>query len=99
MEVPKVRFMQVEATSIPGVLHVCEGDRSLSGIPHVGEDDRRRYPPGLDPRTEPWLATLPRRVSMVKEMVTAFFQNHESYATMQIRDVCKRCTDFQRSNR
>ena len=37
---------------IPGVLHTGEGDRSFSGILRTGEENRKNWLPGLDPRTD-----------------------------------------------
>ena len=68
-----VRSILVEATLIPGVLHTGEGDRSFSGTLRTGEENRKKNLPGLDPRIARWLATLLRRLSMEKEMMSTSF--------------------------
>ena len=86
----------MKQTGIPGVLHVCKVAGVL-GVPHVGEDNGGENP-GLDSSTEPWLATLLRRMSMAKEMmiITSFrIMNF----LRQIRNICKSCSDFQHFSR
>ena len=59
---PKLHLNVVaELPGIPGVLHTCEGDRSISsGILRISEENRRKQIPGLVPRTAQWLAYLQR---------------------------------------
>ena len=59
---PKLHLNVVaELPGIPGVLHICEGDRSISsGILRISEENRRKQIPGLVPRTAQWLAYLQR---------------------------------------
>ena len=48
-----------ELPGIPGVLHICEGDRSSSsGILRLCEENRRKKDPGARSRTAQWLAFL-----------------------------------------
>ena len=59
---PKLHLNVVaELPGIPGVLHICEGDRSISsGILRISEENRRKQIPGLVPKTAQWLAYLQR---------------------------------------